>query len=151
MELSEEVLEGHSFFCWVYNSSATLNADKIKITPCLKACISIPPCKCSQYPVLKITVKKVFSFSLFSSISSKGLYPKVSVLPRRVRGRAASVMGTPVTDKVGMCAENPVLCSSHQFCPIHRGKKWMRFDIFNTSNTSTKTLHRVELQELLYE
>lgn len=54
----------------------------------------------------------------------------------------------PVTEKIRMCTDNPAFCSSHQFCPIHRRKKWMRFDIFNTSNSSTKTLHRVELQEL---
>lgn len=58
------------------------------------------------------------------------------------------MLETPVIEKVGMCTDNLALCSSHQFCPIHRGKKWMRFDIFNTSNSSTKTLHRVELQEL---
>ena len=31
--ISEEILEGHSSFSWVYNSPAPLNADKIKITP----------------------------------------------------------------------------------------------------------------------
>lgn len=54
----------------------------------------------------------------------------------------------PVTEVLRMCEANPALHSSHQFCPIHRGKEWMRFDIFNTSNSSTKSFQRIELQEL---
>lgn len=93
--------------------------------------------------------KGIVFFQPFPSpISSEGLYPTASVLRKWLWSRAASALETPITEKIRMCADNPALCSSHQLCPIHRGEKWMRFDIFNTSNSSTKSLHRVELQEL---
>lgn len=47
-----------------------------------------------------------------------------------------------------MCAGSPGRCSAHQFCPIHRGEKRVRFDVFHTGHSSTQTLQGVELQEL---
>lgn len=115
--------------------------------PLVKGLLRTAPGTRGPYRVQTVTAKELFSFSLLIAhfLWRSSQCSGTARVTRRQRGLCAGDACPREDQSVGRW---PCVCSSHQLGPVHGGKKWMRFDIFHPSNSSTKTFHGVELQEL---